>query len=198
MKPVLIIYAHPKTAGHCPIYLEEVESYLKGKSIPYELIDLYAINYDPVLHESELYSAGNREVSAQNKEFQEKITNSERLVFIYPVWWNSMPAILKGWFDRVFTPHFAFKFHKLGPIAGVPLALLKGRKAVAFVTTGSSGLRTLLFLGNHFKTLLRTNLLGFFGIRTRVYHLGEALQVTDGNKARIRRLVSRGMGWVLQ
>ena len=63
----LIIYAHPKTEGHPPIILEEVKSFLKDFGEDYEIIDLYKIKYDPVLHEEEHYTSGNRNISKQNK-----------------------------------------------------------------------------------------------------------------------------------
>jgi hypothetical protein len=47
------------------------------------------------------------------KKIQKQITESNHLIFIYPVWWGSMPAILKGFFDRVLTPGFAFRFNDL-------------------------------------------------------------------------------------
>lgn len=42
---------------------------------------------------------------------QEKITKADHIVWIYPLWWGMMPAILKGFIDRVFVPGFAFKYH---------------------------------------------------------------------------------------
>lgn len=47
----LIIYAHPNTPGHNPLILREVESNLKQSNQRYEIIDLYKIKYDPILHE---------------------------------------------------------------------------------------------------------------------------------------------------
>ena len=69
----LIIYSHPNTQGHCSYILEIVEKKLQEKNTEYEIIDLYKTNYDPILHENELYTSGNKYVDTINLEFQEKI-----------------------------------------------------------------------------------------------------------------------------
>ncbi|MDP7457809.1 MAG: NAD(P)H-dependent oxidoreductase, partial [Candidatus Woesearchaeota archaeon] len=91
MKTV-IVYAHPQTPGHCPEILKEVEAYHKEHGIEYELLDLYKMKYDPVLHENEHYTAGEGhwDVSKENKRIRQLILDNNKLIFIYPVWWNSM------------------------------------------------------------------------------------------------------------
>ena len=127
MSTILIIYAHPSHDGYHGYFLDQATEEIKKRGWEYDLIDLYALGYDPVLKLNELYSAGKRAVSDQNKEFQQKIQDNNRLLFIYPTWWNNMPAILKGWLDRVFVSRFGF-IYKLG----VPIGQLKGKKSSGF------------------------------------------------------------------
>jgi NAD(P)H dehydrogenase (quinone) len=42
------------------------------------------------------------------------ITNSDKIVFVFPMWWGSYPAILKAWLDRVLSPGFAYKYNQGG------------------------------------------------------------------------------------
>src|SRR3989344_176765 len=70
---ILIIYAHPSTNGHCSTILKEVQTNLDSRNIEYEIIDLYKIKYDPILHENEHYTAGNFHITKQNREIQEII-----------------------------------------------------------------------------------------------------------------------------
>ena len=196
----LIVYAHPETKGHCPLILKGVEEWHKQHHIDYELIDLYRIKYDPYLHEEEHYTAGNREISGQNREFQEKISQTDRLIFIYPVLWSTMPAAMKGFLDRVFTANFAFNF-KPAPIfrdyiGGVPVKLLTGKKAAVFLTTGTVRLLTLLFLGNRFKKIISHDILGFFGIKTRVFHIDKATQLNEKQEIKIKNAVKTGLKWL--
>jgi NAD(P)H dehydrogenase (quinone) len=64
---------------------------------------------------------------------QEILYNSEIISLIYPLWWGSFPAILKGYFDRVLTNGFAFKITAEGPEG-----LLKGKKAFLHTSMGNS------------------------------------------------------------
>ena len=180
----LVFYAHPGTQGHCSFILERVLRHLKSKKIDYEIIDLYKIKYDPVLVAKEHYSVGNKFVSNQNKEFQMKIEQADNIFFIYPVWWGSMPAILKGFFDRVFVAGFAFKFER-----GRPRPLLKGRRAFVFVTTGGSKLITRLLFGNRPFKLIKMHILGYCGIKTKIYHVDNATKFNQVQKKKIKQIV---------
>lgn len=188
----LIIYAHPDTGGHNPAILGETIKQLKKHKVDYDLIDLYKINYDPVLHENEHYTRGNKEVSVQNKEFQNKISVARNLIFIYPVWWSSMPAILKGFVDRVFTGGFAFKY-----VNGKPVGLLKGKKAVAFITTGGAQVVTQLLQMSRPHMLFKIDLMYFVGIKAKVYQIGKANNFSKIRIPEIKNKVERGLDFLL-
>ncbi|MBI2134661.1 NAD(P)H-dependent oxidoreductase [Candidatus Woesearchaeota archaeon] len=193
----LIIYAHPETKGHCPLILKEMESLHKKEKIPYEVIDLYKIKYDPVLKASEHYTAGNRAVSGQNKIFQEKIRAADRLIFIHPVWWGSYPAVLKGFIDRVFTSGFAFNLKPLGFLGlAMPIKHLKGKKAAVLQTTGSPKIITATYLGNRFKKTLKHETFAFCGIKSRYFQIDKATQVTEKQVSRIKKEAKKAMGWL--
>ena len=158
---VPIIYAHPNTGGHCAEILKNVKKILNRKKIGFKVYDLYSMRYDPVLHETEHYTVGRRKVSKENRLFQKMITESDTMIFIYPIWWGHMPAILKGFFDRVFTSGFAFRYEH-----GRPIGLLNGKKAIIFTTSGGPKLfYTLTF--NLPKRMICTFILKFCGIRSR-------------------------------
>ena len=196
----LIVYAHPETNGHGPFTLKIVEEWHKKNQIDYELIDLYKIRYDPVLHEDEHYTSGSTKITEQNKNFQEKIFQTDKLIFIYPVLWGSMPAILKGFFDRVFTAGFAFSF-KPAPILdkyirGIPIKLLRGKKAAVFLTTGTIKFFCFLVMGNRFKSLIQKDILGFFGIKAKVFHTGRATKFNEKQMDKIRKNVKKAMSYL--
>lgn len=203
----LIIYAHPDNEGHCSTILSEIIKHLNEKKIGYELIDLYKMKYDPVLRENELYGAKQIELTAINKELQEKISNADKLIFIYPIWWNSMPAILKGFFDRVFTSGFAFKYKPVIPSMirtkllmrwafitrfdyGIPVPLLKRKKAIVFLTSGSPKI-AFFINGNRFKKLIKRDILGFFGIETKIYHIDNCRRLNEYQLAKIKKNVKK-------
>jgi NAD(P)H dehydrogenase (quinone) len=187
----LIIYAHPNTGGHCAELLKNVIIELKAKKEDYLLWDLYKMKYDPILHGNEHYTRGNYTISKQNQEIQKHIANADKLIFIYPVWWNSMPAILKGFVDRVFTARFAFKFVK-----SMPVGLLKGKKSVVFITSGASNLFSCIFQGKRAAKIMKKDILQYCGIKTKVFQYGKTLEFNDSSKIKINKLVKKGLNWL--
>jgi len=181
MSKHLIIFAHPSHDGHGGYLLSEIEKRLKSEQKDYELIDLYALNYDPVLKKEELYSAGNKEISEENLNFQKKIQAADRLIFIYPIWWQNMPAILKGFLDRVITGGFGFKY-----VLGAPVGLLKGKKAAVFASSAGPTLYTRFFTSNSAINVLKKHVLRFCGIKTRYFLFGGAKNL-EKNKDRLAK-----------
>ena len=78
---------------------------------------------DPILHKG--YSVVQK-LEPGLLHAQKAVGRADHLVFIYPNWWGSMPALLKGFFDRVFSPEFAFRFDRA---KGKAVGLLKGKSA---------------------------------------------------------------------
>ena len=187
----LIIYAHPETEGHCINILNEVEKRLKFKRIDYELIDLYKINYDPVLKDSEHYTSGNFEITKQNKDFQNKISKANKLIFIYPNWWNSMPAVLKGFIDRVFVARFAFRYK-----GRIPYGLLKGKKAVVFLTTGAPLIFFKIIEGSRAKKSISKDILKFSGIKSKVFIISNSFELNKKQMIKIKKAVKKGLNYL--
>lgn len=180
----LIIYAHPDTGSHARFTLHEVESRLKELDKEYEIIDLYKINYDPLLSARELTERGY--VDKIVAEHRKKVDDSNMLIFIYPVWWNSMPAILKGWLDRTLSSGYAFKY-----VNGIPVGLLKGKRAIIFATTGANRFLSCIFQGLRWKKIMARDTLGFCGIKTKSYHIGNAYKLTEKSKEKIKRNIKK-------
>lgn len=190
MSKYLIIYAHPCYESHCGYMLEQITKKLVEKNKSFEIIDLYALNYNPVLRNEELYSADRKEVNEQNQEFQRKIKESKKLIFIYPTWWQNMPAILKGFLDRVFTANFAFRYQN-----GIPLPLLIGKKAVVFSPSGGPAFYTRIFAGNSSITMLIKHVLMFTGIRSKGFSIGNARKL-ENNKKRLELVADKMIAYL--
>jgi NAD(P)H dehydrogenase (quinone) len=187
MSKLLIIYAHPNHEGSNGFFLKTFLDKIKEKSFAdYELIDLYKINFDPILKSDELYSMGYRVVSQENLIFQEKIKNADRLLFIYPTWWQNMPAILKGFIDRIFTSGFAFKY-----VLGAPIGLLRGKKAAIFSTTGGPAIYNRFIIKNQAIKLLSRHVLFMSGIISKGFTLSLAAKLKDGNKIKMKKIADK-------
>jgi len=185
---MLIIYAHPNKTGHCGYVLQTIETELKNKQISYEILDLYAMNFNPVMKPEEHYTSGHREISSDCLEIQKKISASDKMIFIYPVWWQNMPAILKGFLDRIFTAHFAYKY-----VNNIPIGLLKGKKAIAIATTGGPMIYTMLIKCGRALKVLTRDTLEFCGIKSKGYLIPSARVLDDKKKKYIENKVKKAL-----
>ncbi len=130
---VLIVYAHPNPLSFNQSILRVVNNRFKQKGASVRLKDLYAERFDPVLGEAQLSLQTEGKLPDDIKREQEQVAWADTIVVIYPLWWFDRPAILKGWFDRVFTNGFAFSFNEQG-VQG----LLKDKRAIVVVTAGGT------------------------------------------------------------
>lgn len=112
------------------------------------------------------------------------------MIFIHPIWWNGPPAILKGFFDRVLLPRFAYKFEK-----GMPIKLLN-KKAVLFVSHGGPKLYTDFILRNRGIKIITKDTLGFCGIKTKVYKINNAKKLNEKKEKEIEKMVFKGLKFI--
>lgn len=131
---VLVVYAHPNPKSFNRAVLDSFIEGLGKAGHTYDVVDLYAINFNPCLsvNDFEKIRAGTN--SDDILEQQKKVDGAEALAFVHPNWWTGMPAILKGWIDRVLSLGYAYKMDE---DTGRPIGLLKHKKALIMVTAGS-------------------------------------------------------------
>lgn len=127
-KRILVILGHPAEDSFCgalsAMYCEGAQQ--AGHEV--RVLRLGALAFDPVLRH------GYRQIQpleADLLQAQQAIEWAQHLCLVYPIWWGGVPALLKGFLDRVFVPGFAFKYR---PGKAFPEQLLKGRSAQMLVT----------------------------------------------------------------
>lgn len=128
----LIIYAHPSVDNSMNNRIKDrmIRVYKKfGHDVI--LRDLYDIKFNPVLSPEDLKTRNTPYVPLDVKQEQQYISDADVINVVYPVWWTGMPAILKGYFDRVFQFGFAYGMDQNGIVK-----LLKGKKAFLVSTHG--------------------------------------------------------------
>lgn len=187
---MLVIYAHPNKDGHCGLMLKILEEKLKLENTDYEVLDLYTMGYDPVLGQNEHYTSGHREISSENRRIQDKIKAADKMVFIFPLWWQSPPAILKGFFDRVLTARFAFVYEKM-----MPKGLLAGKAAVLASMGSPRWLEWLYFRDRCFKVVSK-DILGFCGIKARVFAVDNANRLSERQKKKCEKQVNKALKYL--
>ena len=103
----------------------------KGENVL--LRDLYSINFDPILTVTDFEMTRHGNTPEDIRAEQEYISSADIIWFFYPVWWTGMPAILKGYIDRVFLSGFAYKM-----AGNNPIGLLRDKKVVIINSMGQT------------------------------------------------------------
>ena len=140
---VLMIACHPRADSYSAALRDAARVALQAAGHELRLHDLHADGFVPVMSAAE-HRVTNR--PGENEAFIAReaadLRWAEALVLVYPTWWYGMPAMLKGWFDRVWLPGVAFR---IGPGAIEPL--LGNIRRIAVVTTYGSPLWLLWYIG---------------------------------------------------
>src|SRR5215469_12099253 len=130
---VLVIYCHPVAESFAASAYAVVLDALSKRGHEVTDLDLYAEQFDPVMRRQErldyLNTARNERLV---KRYDDQLAAAEAIVLVYPAWWYGMPAILKGYFDRVWLPGVAFD---VLPDGTVSTARLKNIRRIIVVTT---------------------------------------------------------------
>lgn len=155
----LIVLAHPAELSLSRLIAETAVATLTASGRQPSLLDLYAHDFDPVLtrlERSTYYTeAANFEAF---KSHADLLSHSEILVLVFPTWWFGLPAILKGWLDRVFAPGIAFDHASdFGPIKP---RLVNLRKVVVVTTLGSPAWIDWLVMRRPVRRILKTAVFG--------------------------------------
>jgi len=147
---VLIIFAHPEPNSLNGVMKDLAAKTMRDNGHVVKVSDLYGMHFKATLDKQDftqrkdetifspiaeqLNASGTGSFTEDIRDEMKKVEWADLLIFQFPLWWTSYPAILKGWFDRVFANGFAFdsskdKYYETG--------LLRGKKAILSFTTGA-------------------------------------------------------------
>jgi putative NADPH-quinone reductase len=159
MKTILIINAHPVKGSFSDAL---AHSYIKGaeqSGAKCKMIYLIDLKFDPILR----YGFTRRmDLEPDLLQVQQDIIAADHLVFVYPNWWATYPALLKGFFDRTFLPGFAFRYRENSMLWD---KLLTGKSARLLVTMDSPGWYYRLVNKSPGHNSMKVGILGFCGIK---------------------------------
>lgn len=170
---VTIIYGHPHAGSFNHAILETVLAKLYEKGVSANLIDLYADNFDPAIREAdlELYSAGLTTDSLSQK-YMSLLGRTNVAIFVYPVWWGTEPAIIKGFYDNVLLKGFAWSYSEDGKL--VPLLHIK--KTIIFTTSEAP----CAFFAPYFEKYLPEHVFNEVGMYDVSWHNLDSVTSADG------------------
>lgn len=163
MKNILIIVGHPNTKSLCSSIAQQYFEGANKVGHHVELLELGNMNFN-----SNFMGSYSTEVKMQLEPdliyAQQKIKWAHHIVIVHPIWWGSFPAVLKGFFDKVLTPGFAFKYKDNSDWWD---KLLLGKTGEIIYTADTPiWANRFIFLAPS-VSILRKRVLGFCGVKTK-------------------------------
>jgi len=159
MKKVLVVLGHPSSDSFNNALAEKYAEGARAAGKEVRLIKLGELNFDPVLR------SGFKQQQALEPDLlqaQESIKWADHLVFVFPMWWGTLPALLKGFIDRTLLPGFAFKYRPNSPWWD---KFLTGRSARIITTMDSPAFYNWLIYRSANIRGLKTATLEYCGVR---------------------------------
>lgn len=129
----LIIYAHPNPESLNSHLKQTLAEHLCNSGQEVVIRDLNQLSFNPVLSLEDIQGQRMGKVADDVKQEQEFISWADHITFIYPIWWTGMPAIMKGYIDRVFSYGFAYRYDQ-----GIQKGLFTGKQTTVINTHGKS------------------------------------------------------------
>ena len=185
----LVVVTHPLKDSLCRFLGDRVVAQLKDQGHEVVVENLYESGFNPVLSESERQTYYGEAYDHSGVDDQiRRLKAAEAIVLVYPTWWFSFPAMLKGWFDRVWAPGFAYDHaDDFGPIRA---GLDNLQKVLVVTSLGSPWWVDRLVMWQPVKRVVKYALLGACarGVQLSYLSLYKSEKV---ERARVARFVQR-------
>ena len=174
MKRILIINGHPDKESLCISLAEKYKTGAEKSGAVCDLVNLADLEFSPVLK----YGYRKRmDLEPDLQKTWDLITKADHLVFVYPNWWGTYPALLKGFIDRLFLPGLAFEYQEK---SAFPKKLLTGKTARLIVTTDTPNWYYSLVYKKPGHNSMKKSILGFCGIKpVKISTFGPVKNSTD-------------------
>jgi NAD(P)H dehydrogenase (quinone) len=158
---VLVMFAHPRRDSFSGAILDSLCAGLTAAGHTVEVGDLYRQGFDPRLRPEDYAQFEGNPMPDDVLAEQARVERADALAFVFPVWWWSLPAMLKGWIDRVFASGWAYEF-----TPSRSRGLLRDRPTLLLCVAGS---REATYRKYGYDTAMHTQIdvgiLGYCGIR---------------------------------
>ncbi|ASS54841.1 NAD(P)H-dependent oxidoreductase [Rhizobium leguminosarum] len=192
---ILLVLAHPLEDSFAASVARTAREALEASGHVVDLLDLYREDFDPRLSEAE--RRGYFDVPYDTSAVADTVVRlkaADGLILVFPQWWFNFPAILKGFFDRVFAPGVAFSHDAAG--GRIVPQLTNIRLLYALTTTGSPWWLVRLYMGDPVRRLLKRGIAAFCSKRLnfKMLSLHDMDRATDAKRTvhldRVRKLLS--------
>lgn len=172
MKKIVLLQGNPTKESYSGRLADDYENAAKEAGHEVHRYNISDMRFDPILHK------GYNEIQELEPDLlalQESIRWADHIVLVYPNWWCTMPAVLKGLFDRMWLPGFAFNFDK--PTKKL-IQRLKGKTGRVIIVAGTHSPFMTWWKFGDYTNEISHGILGFAGIKTKVTAFGPSNKVS--------------------
>lgn len=160
---ITIIFGHPLEDSLSGATRDALVGHLNASKQPYHVIDLYKDGFDPAMAPEErrtFFTTTGESNDPLVRQYQNKLKETDHLVFIFPIWFDEQPAIISGFFERTCLPGFAYAYTEKGTVP-----LLTQVKKVTVITSSGAATEALAgplgnMIENHFIKHIVYNMTG--------------------------------------
>ena len=156
MSRIVVIVGHARTGTFCDALAEAYATGARSAGHEVEVLQTAALRFDPILREAYVRA---QPLEPDLADAHRAIMAADHLVIVFPLWLGAMPAILKGFLERLLQPDL-IDAHRAGKF----VQLLKGKSARVIMTMGMPGLVYRWWYGAHALQALKRNILEFMGV----------------------------------
>ena len=161
---VAIIFNHPYNGSYCHSILDSVKRGLNKAGHEIDVIHLDHDQFNPVITAKDLLAFKNKKcIDPQALKYIQRIKAADHLVFIFPIWWELMPALMKGFIDKVIFPGETYDYTNSG--YGMVTLLDNLKSATVITTMNTPAIMYKLIYGNAIKKSLIRGTLKKSGIK---------------------------------
>lgn len=166
---VLVVYCHPVPDSFCAALRDAAVEVLRSRGDEIWLVDLYAENFDPVMsmEERRAYNHG-PPADPQLQPYADRLRWAEAVLFVYPTWWYGLPAMLKGFFDRVWAAGIAFDLPADG---GKIVSRISHIGRIGIVTTCGAPMLWSFLIGQPGRKTILRGMRALCATRSRTFYL---------------------------
>jgi len=185
-KKILVVAGNPKQKSFSAEIARRYQKGAQSHGAEVRFLDISSMEFDPVLHGG--YNV-DQALEPDLQQAQDLVAWADHLVFAFPLWWGGMPAKLKGFFDRVFLPGFAFSYEKGKTFWK---KLLTGRSGEVFITMDAPTWWNRWVDGAPVQKMIKRKILQFCGVNPVMVHdFGSVKGSSDRQRGKWLALVEK-------
>jgi NAD(P)H dehydrogenase (quinone) len=189
-----VVLAHPRADSYAHALAQRAVDGLHAAGHRVDIIDLYADGFRAAMSEAEreAYHGDQPILDPLVQTSADLVRSVDALIFVYPTWWSGLPAILKGWMERVMVPGVGFTFDER--TGKVRPGLTNVRHLIGISTYGSPRSIVRVVNDNGRRTIMRALRLSCgFGVRTHWHGLYAIDTSTVGQRAEFAAHIERSL-----